>query len=631
MKTRVFQMIVLLGGIAFAACTNDRENDFQTINDDGLVIEVGGDDVKTRATYSGFATSFDTNDAIGVYCWNGTTPVAANVKFTKQANGTWSPATKVPYNASYTYYCYFPYRSDHGYTPATSGDADARFSTFIADAGNKFWATNQSTKANFDASNLMVGLGTHVGSGNKVRFPMVHKRALAVFTGEASAATFTGNVPYMISTTGYFLMKPGASTSFTDNTGTYSLSAAAAKYSTHTVSLATDLSMVTNAGGARASMTTANCYLVHATGNYKLPLVYGNAIKNGTVNTASFYPNTTGQLTRFVNHAGTGITGPWITKNGTGVNAGMGLTVASAELLWQDAKSLITAVGIEGDYLTFTVGTFSAGNAVIAVKDGSGTILWSWHIWATSETLESTTAINTGSHTYAVAPVDLGWIPTEEKYGYCPYYQWGRKDPFRPTRDNRSNTNVSVTVYNITNDDLLNSTLIYQRTTSTIADNIKNPTTFYNNTSSGGPCSTTYRNMWDAQNSDQNNVTGATVKTIYDPCPPGFCVPRGNLYCYMANGLDNPAASYTERTDLNWDDTYKGKTWTLNSLNLYFPVNGRRANSSAGTTNNNNQGYYWSATPYTNANGRCLYVISSGWRWYQNAKANGEKIRPVAE
>mgnify|MGYP002625538388 CR=1 FL=1 len=43
----------------------------------------------------------------------------------------------------------------------------------------------------------------------------------------------------------------------------------------------TDLSMVDCAGNARATMSTANCYMVHTAGDYKLPLVYGNAIKNG--------------------------------------------------------------------------------------------------------------------------------------------------------------------------------------------------------------------------------------------------------------------------------------------------------------------------------------------------------------
>ena len=54
-----------------------------------------------------------------------------------------------------------------------------------------------------------------------------------------------------------------------------------------------DLSMVDNAGNSRTSRTTANCYLVHAPGTYKIPLVYGNAIKNGAVNTEAFNPTGT--------------------------------------------------------------------------------------------------------------------------------------------------------------------------------------------------------------------------------------------------------------------------------------------------------------------------------------------------
>jgi len=37
-------------------------------------------------------------------------------------------------------------------------------------------------------------------------------------------------------------------------------------------------------------MTTANCYLVHEAGAYKIPLVYGNAIKNGQDNRVAYYP-----------------------------------------------------------------------------------------------------------------------------------------------------------------------------------------------------------------------------------------------------------------------------------------------------------------------------------------------------
>ena len=397
-----------------------------------------------------------------------------------------------------------------------------------------------------------------------------------------------------------------------------------------------DLSMVDNAGTARASMTTANCYLVHAAGDYKLPLVYGNAIKNGADNRVAYYPGENSTITngtnQFKNHANTGINGPWITKStsGTGVNKGMGVTVNRAELLWQDASGLISAVGIDGDYLTFTVPAATsskAGNALIAAKSGS-TIVWSWHIWVTTETLASTTIVATGSHNYTVSPVNLGWIPTggSGKQGYCPYYQWGRKDPFIPC-NGTTNSNTNKTVYNISGATVTGIT--NSQTSVAIAGNIKNPTTHYYNSSNNGPCNTTYYNMWDAQNTTTNNVTTATKKTIYDPCPPGFCVPTGNLLYYFG-GNANPTSS-NNLSDSNWDSTNKGKTWTLNGASIYFPAAGCRSNSSGSLSSVGSGGDYWSATPFSTNRGRVLYFGSSYWYWTDYNRAYGCSVRPVAE
>lgn len=391
-----------------------------------------------------------------------------------------------------------------------------------------------------------------------------------------------------------------------------------------------DLSMVDNAGTARASMTTANCYLVHAAGDYKLPLVYGNAIKNGAPNTVAFNPGGSASstyTTQFVNHAGTGISGPWITKStsGTGVNKGMGVTVNGAELLWQDASGLISAVGIDGDYLTFTVpaaASSKAGNALIAAKSGS-TIVWSWHIWVTTETLASTTIVATGSHNYTVSPVNLGWIPTggNGKQGYCTYYQWGRKDPFIPAAAYNSTTNH--TVYNISNSSV--TVITYSGTGVTIADNIKNPTTHYYYSSNYGPVTTTYYNMWDAQNTTTNNVTTATKKTIYDPCPPGFCVPTGNLWYYFGNG--------SNRSNTTFDTTNKGATWNIGITGdaLWLPAAGCRGTSSGSLSGVGSVSYYWSATPNSANFGRFLYFNSSNWYWNIDSRARGFSVRPVAE
>lgn len=398
---------------------------------------------------------------------------------------------------------------------------------------------------------------------------------------------------------------------------------------TVTVKEGTDLSMVNNAGGARSTMSTANCYMVHTAGYYKLPLVYGNAIKDGADNTDAYKPGGTTSTTycaNFVNHAGTAINAPWITKatTGTGADKGMGITVSSAELLWQDAQGLVTAVGIDGDYLTLTVGKNASeqeGNAVIAAKDAGGNIVWSWHIWVTKETFASAdlTTVNTSSHTYSVTPVNLGWVATggDGKQGYNTYYQWGRKDAFIPST---GSGNTNRTVYDINGTAVATPLTYTAGTTATIADNIKNPTTFYYNSSTAGPCDTEYYNMWDAQQTGTGNIKKATKKTVYDPCPAGFCVPTGNLYYFMGNG--------NTRSDLNWDGTNKGKTWLPD---LYFPASGFRYSSSGTLGNVGSGGYDWSASPYSSSNGHFLYFNSSYWCWNNDSWARGFPVRAVAE
>ena len=636
MKTKNI-IIAGLAGLLLAACTEDvveKKPSMASYKPMKIEVADGVTDAVTRADYSGFpSTTFETGDAIGIYAFDGSSYVTSNIRFVKQSDGSWLPDEEVPYVEDYTYYAYFPYRATT-YTPSTSGAVDAvdtKFASFISDASNYFWKANQSTKANFTYSNLMIAKGTITDTNDDavtIKFTMVHKRGLAVFGGDGSDATFTGNIPYLIGDTKQFLMKPSTSTSFTDDIGTYSLTASAGEYVTHNINLPIiNLSMVDNAGNAMASMTTANCYLVHATGNYKLPLVYGNAIKNGAVNTVAFNPGgdaSSTYTTNFVNHAGNNITGPWITKStsGTGVNKGMGLTAASAELLWQDRSGLISSVSVNGNYLKFTVGTFGDGNALIAVKDGSGTILWSWHIWATEDDLSNTTVVATGSHNYTVAPVNLGWVPTggSGKQGYCPYYQWGRKDPFIPAAAYNSSTNH--TVYNISGSTVTGITN-QTSTTATIADNIKNPKCFYTNNNNGGPVTTTYYNMWDAQNTATNNVTTATNKTIYDPCPPGFCIPTNNLWYYFGNG--------SSRTVSTFDTTNKGAIWNNNITGdaLWIPSAGFRNGGTISMVGV--RGIYWSSTPKSVSQGYYLVVDSDKWKWDNSSRSISGTIRPVAE
>lgn len=423
----------------------------------------------------------------------------------------------------------------------------------------------------------------------------------------------------------------------TDLSGTW----VAGKEYTYTITMnelgPIDLSMVDNVGNARASMTTANCYMVHKKGDYVLPLVYGNAIKNGEVNTIAFNPGgstTSTYCANFVNHNDQSITGPWITKSGSGVDAGMGITVSSAELLWQDVPGLISDVSIDGDYLTFTVGTFNGGNALIAIKDDKGNVAWSWHIWATTETLTNTTTVATGSHNYAVAPVNLGWVPTggNGKQGYCTYYQYSRKDPFIPAAGYNSNTDHIV--YNISNSTTTGHNRL-SNTNSTIGYTIKNPNAGVYDYKSGsyyGPTKDYYRNIWDAQNSSNDrDVSTATKKTIYDPCPPGFCVPTSNLFNYMSDGTN-------KRLMTTWDDINKGAIWNISITGdeLWFPATGFRYTNSGNLANVGNYFYYHSAIPKSVGSTSWMIIknkIGDDPAWYETYSYayNESTVRPVAE
>ena len=379
-----------------------------------------------------------------------------------------------------------------------------------------------------------------------------------------------------------------------------------------------DLSMMDCAGNARDNgMWTANCYMVHTAGYYKLPLVYGNAIKDGATN-ADAYTGVSGQLEYFVNHAGTAINAPWITKStsGEGVNKGMGIAVNSAELLWQDAQGLVTAVGIDGDYLTLTVGKDAdtqEGNAVIAAKDAEGTIVWSWHIWVKKQTFATLTEVNTGSHTYQLTPVNLGWVgEATSTTGYCTYYQWGRKDAFKGT-----GSYTDENVYDIDNAPVSGFSKTGDNNV-TIGGNIQQPTVHNYNNSTFGPCNSQFYNMWDAQQTSNDIAAAATVKTVYDPCPPGFCVPTIGLYNYIKS----------QPVPAEWSTGY-----TYPATNgVFFPASGYRIGSSGGLSSVGSYGYYWSATPNNDLiKGRYFLFRSGSWGLGSSSRATGNPVRAVAE
>ncbi len=204
---------------------------------------------------------------------------------------------------------------------------------------------------------------------------------------------------------------------------------------------------------------TANCYLVDKAGYYSLPLVYGNGV-SGMLTTAT----RTNGMTYFPMH------------DDSQMPADAKISGAhDAVLCWQDAPDLIDPASVvlnEGKTeLLFRIRrpTLTQGNALLAVRNSSKEILWSWHIWVTpykSEFYDQT--VRLGTTDYYLARYNLGWCDShdqnnprgfslkaeidmsayggttqtveipgkfmQEEYigsdaGDNTYYQWGRKDP----------------------------------------------------------------------------------------------------------------------------------------------------------------------------------------------------------
>lgn len=165
---------------------------------------------------------------------------------------------------------------------------------------------------------------------------------------------------------------------------------------------------------------SANCYIVNDHGYYTFPTYYGNTYgKNGTSsykydenlekipdNVSSFV------LTKFVGH------------DDNPISDGKISGVSDAILLWQDSPDLVTEVKYENDQVSFRVPeeTINQGNAVIAVRNSSGVILWSWHIWVTHRKWDSSTCIqlsdknlNEKNKPFIIAPCNLGYCEPHEE------------------------------------------------------------------------------------------------------------------------------------------------------------------------------------------------------------------------
>jgi hypothetical protein len=237
------------------------------------------------------------------------------------------------------------------------------------------------------------------------------------------------------------------------------------------------------------------------------------------------------------------------------------------EKLWDD-NDVISKYELlpgSGDTRKFKViANNKAGNAVIALKKG-GMIYWSWHIWVTTT---PSTFTNNG---YTFMDRNLG--ATENAYSLQSrglFYQWGRKDPFPGYKPGTAGYTKDLSEFRGLSKNNTEPNIIEVQTASTgrgILESIRNPTTFFSSKYSGNWLPDHENTLW--------NATEENKKSVYDPCPEEWRVPRRKGPNESAdipgnNPLYHHANEYTLSNE-NQDNAYYSCTGLSGQ---FFPAGG---------------------------------------------------------
>ncbi|MBQ7518380.1 MAG: PEGA domain-containing protein [Bacteroidales bacterium] len=355
------------------------------------------------------------------------------------------------------------------------------------------------------------------------------------------------------------------------------------------------VSKTMNEGHRPSSFGTecANCYIVSKPGTFFFYTVIGNSLESvGPVETAEVL---------------------W-ESFGTSQAPSKGDIIKNVSFT-PDSSGLSDEEGI----ITFsTPATLKNGNAVIAAKDEYGDVLWSWHIWVCEGYDPIATAQVYYNNAGTMMDRNLGAISaTPGKVGALGLlYQWGRKDPFLGSRE-RSIIDHKQAVSTIRWPDPVSST----RKNGTVDFAVKNPTTFIKGTKG---------TQEDWIYSQRDDALWQSTKTIYDPCPPGWKVPKGGPDGIWSQAVGHDISSH----DYPYDDSRGGHNFSGKfgeAGTIWYPHTGGLSSDDAGLYNVSGSSHLWSCTPNDDQayelflNGKYVYVSDDFYR------ASGHSVRCMQE
>lgn len=484
------------------------------------------------------------------------------------------------------------------YTISNSKDLADRTLTLTINAAKNIFDYNE-TNVPFTVTSY----SEVTGSGRPAK---AEPWTITKYESSADGTTWTEGKPSMVAAMSSESGNGGTSAeartmTFTNDYHDYKAEREAALKAAHEATGTVDLSKV------NGPQETANCYVVSASGKYSFPMVYGNAIKNGATNASSYtssYPASEHIFNKF--WGASEINSPYITG------------ADGAKVLWTSTPDIVSDVTINGSNVEFKVNKdkMKEASVIIGVTKntlGAYNVLWSWHIWITSKDV-----IDTSKDYFMREP--LGFRHTEwhgttyekdrkvrltvtqtrtgktaqveftqkasalVREGEAMYYQQGRKDPLYPSNGmSLQSTGTDPNGYNrgflpfwaVRMPLMMARFRTYDPNDSGIGKGEANGDWMWINFSDQSDGTkyyshaehATYFNLWDVNNCVGYRNPNAFVKTVYDPSPAGFRVPRLDEFTKINNGNNGkaafvPAMGILSERDFKIKDTEYSYYWS---------------------------------------------------------------------
>lgn len=300
-----------------------------------------------------------------------------------------------------------------------------------------------------------------------------------------------------------------------------------------------------------------------------------------------------------------------------------GIDPKSAKLMWEDSEGFISGVSLVKGKVHFTAEK-NVGNAMIAVFDGAGTVLWSWHIWGVGDTMPEDEEVSSQATISEKSTLKVKYTVMDRTLGalsktsyFTTLYQWGRKDPI-----------PNSTVYYVDGQAAgIEKTYPVHKPGSaadaTILTSIQHPECIIDDYKGqavdwlASDKTNNYNLLWGDNNTTYvfNKSKPAAGKgwtngkTIYDPCPSGYRVSSK----FAWTGFCGSSSGETKNIDyiyfVKYENGYYFKKNSSDGVGIYFPMTGSRGcktgslwvgKDASAYSSLNHDASYWASAPSQN-------------------------------